>query len=234
MQLSSLKYNNKLDSSPSIQAYNNDFKLLSDQLHMDKEKWSKWNLKKKYLLNIQATEGSLIMAIKTLCVADNTFHYKETAENIFKTALHNDFDQDEQQRVRYRGLPDHFKGDTKSDGATPSVPGHILDLIRKGTGQQVAGLFLKWKKLSNEEKRYIRPNELRLNDTRESNHINNNKNNSKDGKRRVGNHNNDNKGNKHLKNDTFPLVPKTLPAVRQDEPLSRQERPQMAYLRPQQ
>ena len=57
MKLSALKYNNEPDSSPSIQAYTNDFKLLADQLRMSKEKWSAGNLKQEYLQNIQATEG---------------------------------------------------------------------------------------------------------------------------------------------------------------------------------
>ena len=57
MQLSTLKYNSKPDSFPSIQAYTNEFKLLLDQLHMDKEKWTAGKLKQKYLRNIQDTEG---------------------------------------------------------------------------------------------------------------------------------------------------------------------------------
>ena len=45
----------------------------------------------------------------------------------------------------------------------------------------------------------MRPDELRLNDTRESNHRKKNNDNPKDRKRGGGNHNNDKKGNKHLK-----------------------------------
>ena len=76
MQLSALKYNNEPNSSPSIQAYTNDFKLLAGQLRMAKEKWSTGNLKQEYLRNIQTTEGSSIVTIKTLYVADETIHYK--------------------------------------------------------------------------------------------------------------------------------------------------------------
>ena len=57
MKLSALKYNNEPDSSPSIQAYTNDFKLLADRLRMDKEKWLAGNIKQEYLRNIQASEG---------------------------------------------------------------------------------------------------------------------------------------------------------------------------------
>ena len=110
-----------------------------------------------------------------------------------KTAPHEDFDQDTRQRGCSQRLPDHSKGDTKSDGAIPSVPGHILYLIRKGTRYQAYDMFLKWKKLWNEEKRHIRPDELMLNDTRESNHSKKNNDYSKYGKRVGSNHNNDKK-----------------------------------------
>ena len=182
MQLSALKYNNKPDSLPSIQSHTDEFKLLANLLRMDKEKWSEGNLKQVYLWNIQATEGSYIMTIKTLCVADNTIHYKETVDKLLKTALHYDFDQDKPQRGHSRSLPDHSKVGTKGDGDISSVPGHLLDLIRKGSGQKAAGLSLKWNKLWNEEKRHIRPDELQLNDTRESRYSKKNKYNSKDGK----------------------------------------------------
>ena len=145
MQLSDLKYNSKPDSSPSIQAYTNDFKILADRLHMAKEKWVAGKLKQEYLLNIQATESSSIMTIKNLCVADNNLRYKETVDKLLETALHDDFDQDKQQRGRSWRLPHHSKEDTNIDGSIISVPGHLLELIRKGTGQQSAGLLLKWK-----------------------------------------------------------------------------------------
>ena len=96
------------------------------------------------------------MTIKTLCVADNTINYKKTVDKLLKTALHDEFDQDEQQMGRSRKLPDHSKGKTKINGATPSIPGHFLGLIRKGNGSQAAGLILKWKNIWNEEKRHIR------------------------------------------------------------------------------
>ena len=150
MQLSALKYSNEPDSSPSIQAYTNKFKLLVDQLRMAKEKWTAGNLKKESLRNIQATEGSSIMTIKTLCVVDDTINYKKTVEKLLKTALHDDFDQDKQQRGRSWRLPGHSKRKTKSDGAITIIPGHLLDLIRKGNGSQAAGLILKWKNIWNE------------------------------------------------------------------------------------
>ena len=155
MQLSALKYNTKSDSSPSIQAYTNEFKLLADGLRMAKDKWKAGKLKHEYLRNIQATEGSSIMTIKILCVADNTIRYKQTVDKLLKTALHDNFDQDEHQRDRSWQIPDHSKGDTKIDGAMPSIPCHLLDLIRKGNGSQAAGLILKWKNIWNEEKRHI-------------------------------------------------------------------------------
>ena len=80
MILYALQYNNEPDILPSIQMYTNDFNLLANQLRMSKEKWSKGKLKQEYLQNIQATEGSLIMTIKTLCVADDTIYYKETVD----------------------------------------------------------------------------------------------------------------------------------------------------------
>ena len=101
---------------------------------MSKEKWSAVNLKQEYLLNIQATEGSFIMTIKTLCVADDAIHYKENVDKLLKTDLHDYFDQYEQQRGCSRELPGHYKGDTKSNGAIPSIPGHLLDLIIKVNG----------------------------------------------------------------------------------------------------
>ena len=137
------------------------------------------------------------MTINTLCVADDTINYKKTVDKLLKTALHNDFDQDEQQRGRSRRLPNHSKGKTKNDGAIPSIPGHLLDLIRKGNRLQAAGMILKWKNIWNEEKIHIRSDELRLNDNRDSNHSKNKKVDSKDGKRNGGNQNNDNKGNKN-------------------------------------
>ena len=72
--MSALKYNNETDSSPSIQVYTNDFKLLADRLRMAKEKWSAGKINQEYLWDIQATEGSSIMNIKTLSVADDTIH----------------------------------------------------------------------------------------------------------------------------------------------------------------
>ena len=194
--MSTLKYNNKLNSLLSIQAYTNEFKLLVDQLRMAKEKWTADKLKQEYLRNIQATEGSSIMTIKTLCVANDTIHYTQTMYKLLKTALHDDFDQDEQQRGRPQRHTDHSKGNTKSDGAIPRIPGLLLDLMRKGNGSQAAGLILKWKNICNEEKRHIRSDELRLNNNRYSNHIKKNKGNSKDGKRGGGNHKNDKKENK--------------------------------------
>ena len=74
MQLSALKYNNEPNSLPSIQAYTKEFKLLVDRLQMAKEMWSTGKLNQEYLQNIQATEGSSIMIIKTLCVADDTIN----------------------------------------------------------------------------------------------------------------------------------------------------------------
>ena len=61
---------------------------------MAKEKRAAGKPKKEYLQNIQATEGSSIMTIKTLCFADNTINYKKTVDKILNTALHNDFEQD--------------------------------------------------------------------------------------------------------------------------------------------
>ena len=137
------------------------------------------------------------MTIKTLCVVDDTIHYKQTVDKLLKTGLHDNFDQYELQRGLSRRLPNHSKGYTKSDGDIPSIPGHLLDLIRKGNGLQVAGLILKWKNICNEEKRHIRSDELQLNKNRYYNHIKKKKVNSKDGKRKGGNQNNDNKGNKN-------------------------------------
>ena len=71
------------------------------------------------------------------------------------------------------------------------------DLIRKGNGSQAAGLMLKWKNIWNEEKRHIHFDELRLKNNRYSNHSKNEKGDSKDGKRKGGNHKNDRKGNKN-------------------------------------
>ena len=76
MQFSALKFINEPDSSLSIQVYTNEFKLLSEWLHMDKEKWFSGKLKKEYSQNTQATEGSSIITIKTLCVANNNIHYQ--------------------------------------------------------------------------------------------------------------------------------------------------------------
>ena len=76
------------------------------------------------------------MTIKNLCVADGIIHYKGTVDKLLKTALYDDFDQDKHQRGHSRRLPDHSKGDTKRYGSIPRVPGHILDIIRKGTGKQ--------------------------------------------------------------------------------------------------
>ena len=89
------------------------------------------------------------MTINTLCVSDDAINYKKTMDKLLKTALHHDFDQDEQQRGRSRRLPDHSKGKTKNDGAIPSIPGHILELIGKVSGSQAAGLILKWKNIWN-------------------------------------------------------------------------------------
>ena len=116
---------------------------------------------------------------------------------LLKTALHDEFGQDKQQRGRSQRLPDHFKGKTKSNGSIPIIPGHLLDLIRKVNISQAAGLILKWKNIWNVEKRHIRSDELRLNDNIDSNHRNNKQGYSKDGKRKGGNHKNDNKGNKN-------------------------------------
>ena len=206
MQLSALKYNNEPNSFPSIQAYTNKFKLSVDWLHMAKEKWTEGKLKQEYLRNIQATEGSSIMTIKTLCVADDTINYKKTVEKLLKTTLHGDFGQDEHQRGPSWRLPDHSKGKTNSDGAIPSIPGHLLYLIRKGNGSQAAGLVLKWKKIWNEERRHIRSDELRLNDNRDSNHSTNKKGDSKDGKRKGGNHKNYNKRNKNPRKRRLSII----------------------------
>ena len=164
--MSALKCNNEPGGYPSIQEYTNKFKVLVDRLILAKEKGTAGKLNQEYLQNIQATKGSSIMTINTLCVADDTINYKKTVDELLKTALHDNFDQYKQQRGRSRRLPDHSKGVTKSDGSIPRVPGHILDLIRKVTEQQAAGLFLKWKKLWNEEKRHIRPDKLQLNDNK--------------------------------------------------------------------
>ena len=115
------------------------------------------------------------MTIKTLCVADDTINYKKTVEKLLKTTLHDDFYQDKQQRSRSRRLPDHSKGKTKNNGAIPSIPGHLLELIRKGNGSQAAGLILKWKNIWNEEKRNISSDELRLNNNRDYYHSKNKK-----------------------------------------------------------
>ena len=206
MQLSSFKYNNKPDSSPSIQAYTNKFKLLVDRLRMDKEKWTAGKLKQEYLLNIQATEGSSIMNINTLYVADDTIHYKQTVDKLLKTAIQDEIDQEKQQRRSYQRLPGHSKGDTKRNGSIPSIPGHLLDLMKKGNGLQASGLILKWRNIWNEVKRHIRSDELRLNDNRDSNHIKNKKGNPKGGNRGGGNHKNDNKSNKKTRKQRLSII----------------------------
>ena len=94
MQFSALKYNNEPDISPSIQAYTNKFKLLVDQLRMAKDNWTAGKLKQEYLWNIQATEVSSIITIKTLYVADDTMNYKKTVDKLLKTDLHDNFYQD--------------------------------------------------------------------------------------------------------------------------------------------
>ena len=146
------------------------------------------------------------MTIKTLCVADDTINYNKTVDKLLETALHDDFNQDEQQRGRSRWSPDHSKGKTKSYGSTPSIPGHLLYLIMKGNGSQAAGLILKWKNIWNEEKRHIRSDELRLNDNIDSNHSKNKKGDSKDGKWKGGNHKNDNKGNKNPRKRCLSII----------------------------
>ena len=87
------------------------------------------------------------MTINTLCVANDTLNYKKTVDKLLKTALHDNFDQYKQQRGRSRRLPDQSKGNTKSNGSIPSIPGHLLDLIRKGKGSEEADLILKWKNI---------------------------------------------------------------------------------------
>ena len=116
---------------------------------------------------------------------------------LLRTALHDNFEQDKQQRGRSRRLPNHSKVNTKSDEAIPNIPGHLLDLIRKGNRLQAVGLILKWKNIWIEKKRQICADELRLNDNRYPNHSKNNKGDPKDEKRKGGNHKNDKKGNKN-------------------------------------
>ena len=89
------------------------------------------------------------MTIKTLCVADDTINYKKTLDKLLNTALHDNIDQDEQQGGRSRRLPGHSKVKTKSEGSIPSIPGHLLYLIRKDNRLQAAGLILKWKNIWN-------------------------------------------------------------------------------------
>ena len=206
MQLSALKYNNETDISTSIHAYTNKFKLLVEKLCMAKEKWMAGKLNQEYLQNIQATECSSIMTIKTLCVTDDTINYKKMVDKLLKTALHDDFDQEKQQRGRYRRLPDHSKGKTNINGAITSIPCHLLDLIRKGDGLQAAGLILKWKNIWNEEKRHIRSGKLLLNDNRNSKHSKNNKGDYKDRKQKGGNHNNDKKGKKNPRKRRLSII----------------------------
>ena len=47
------------------------------------------------------------MTIKTLCFADDTINYKKTVDKLLKTALHDNFEQDEHQRGRSRRLSDN-------------------------------------------------------------------------------------------------------------------------------
>ena len=164
---------------------------------MAKEKWTAGNIKQEYLRNIQATKDSSILTIKTLFVAYDNINYKKTMQKLLKTVLHSNFDQDKHQRGHSRRLPHHSKGNIKSYGSIPRVPGHFLDIIRKRKRLQATGLILKWKNICNEKKRHIRSDELRLNDNIDSNHIKNNKGNYKYGKQKVGNHNHDKKGNKN-------------------------------------
>ena len=146
------------------------------------------------------------MTIKTLCVADYTINYKKTVDKLLKTALHNDFDQDKHQRGRSRRLSYHSKGKTKSDGAIPSIPGYLIDFIRKGSRLQAAGLILKWKNTWNEENRHILSDELILNDNRDSNHSKNNKGDYKDVKLKAGNHKNYKKGNKNPRKRRLSII----------------------------
>ena len=157
------------------------------------------------------------MTIKTLCVADDTINYKKTVEKLLKTTLHDDFYQDKQQRSRSRRLPDHSKGKTKSNGAILRIPGHLLDLIRKGNGSQAAGLIIKWKNIWNEEKIHISSDELRLNDNRDSNHSKNNKGDPKEGKRKGSNYKNDNKGKNNPRKRCLSIIEKepTIGTTRQ-------------------
>ena len=77
IQLSALKCNNEPGGYPSIQEYTNEFKVLVDRLILAKEKGTAGKLNQEYLQNIQATKGSSIMTINTLCVADDTINYKK-------------------------------------------------------------------------------------------------------------------------------------------------------------
>ena len=150
------------------------------------------------------------MTIKTLCVADDTINYKKTLDKLLKTAPHDNFDQDEQQRGRSRRISDHYKGKTKSNGAIPSIPGYLIDLISKVSRLQATGLILKWKNMWNEENIHTRSDELILNDNRASNHRKNNKGNSKEVKLKGGNHKNDNKGKKNPRKIRLSIIAEDL------------------------
>ena len=58
---------------------------------MAKENWTAGKLKQEYLQKTHSTEGSSMMTIKTLCVADDNINYKKTVDKLLKTALHDDF-----------------------------------------------------------------------------------------------------------------------------------------------
>ena len=138
-----MKYSKESDSVASLQAYTNDYRLLVTKLKSNKENWTKAKLKQEYLRNIQLAEGHPIMVIKTVCEADDKMSYRQCVDKIIYIYNQENSMNDEQQSVRYRRTNDHSRKYSNSDRVFPSVPYHLVESMRDGTGQQAVGILFQ-------------------------------------------------------------------------------------------
>ena len=148
--------------------------MLYKRLIWTKEVWSDAKQKQEHLQNIQLPEGHPLMVIKKICGSDDKIKFKAMVKKMTRTNSQENQEQDEHHRSQSRRAPSHYNENKKSGSAVTNITDHVLELARNSsTGKQAIRIFMKWKKIKNKDKRDVRLEELRSNNYKGSNHIQN-------------------------------------------------------------
>ena len=85
--------------------------------------------------------------------SDNKIKFNTMVKKMMITDIQDNQEQDEHHRARSRRAPSHSNDNNNINDAVPNITDNILELARNSsTGNQAVGVFIKWKRIKNEDK----------------------------------------------------------------------------------